>query len=65
MSGIDLTARSDDDSRIGRELTDPTQWPWYAGGEVPPRRIGGKLCPFCRNEIPHDFIYCISCGRDV
>lgn len=29
------------------------------------RRIKGQYCPFCGGEIPHDFVICLNCGKDV
>ena len=33
--------------------------------EPPARRIKDQFCPFCGFQIPHDFVFCPNCGRDV
>jgi hypothetical protein len=37
----------------------------FSTGGGPPRRIGGRFCPFCAGTIPQEFVFCTHCGRDV
>ena len=66
MSGVDITGNEQAVDRLAWDLGDTrSDSRRFVDGQRPPGRIKGQFCPFCRGSIPHDFVFCSNCGRDV